>query len=134
MKINELYSEDGTVTYVTNSLPLVYGTISYYGYYGDNYPYYAMCIYIPSSPGDILKIYQSSNTRLFGEPLGGVWGVGIYKPGFRNIKQHTYSAYSKRDIEREFRELYRVYTINRIKRRIVRIFNRIESILIHDGK
>ena len=131
MKINELYSENGTVTYVTNSLPLVYGTIKYYGYYGYNYPYYAMCIYIPSSHGEILKIYQSSNTRLFGEPLWNVWGNGIRKPGFRHIEQSTYSSYSERDIEREFRILYRVYIINRIKRRIVRIFNKIESILIH---
>lgn len=128
MKINELYSEDGTVTYVTNSLPLVYGTIKYHGYYGDNYPYYAMCIFIPSSHGKILKIYQSSNTRLFGERLWDVWGYSICKPGFRHIEQSTYSSYSECDIKREFRILYRVYIINRIKRRIVRIFNRIESI------
>ena len=126
MKINELYSEDGTVTYVTNSLPLVYGTIKYHGYYGDNYPYYAMCIYIPSSHGKILKIYQSSNTRLFGEPLWNVWGNGIRKPGFRHIEQNSVSVYSKRDIEREFRILYRVYIINRIKRRIARVFNKIK--------
>lgn len=131
MKINELYSEDGTVTYVTNSLPLVYGTIKYHGYYGDNYLHYVMCIYIPSSHGRILKIYQSSNTRLFGERLWDIWGYSICKPGFRNIEQNTYSSYSKRDIKREFRILYRVYNINRIKRRIARIFNRIESILIH---
>ena len=113
MKINELYSEDGTVTYVTNSLPLVYGTIKYHGYYGDNYPYYAMGIFIPS---------------LFGERLWDIWGYSICKPGFRHIEQSTYSSYSERDIKREFRILYRVYIINRIKRRIVRIFNRIESI------
>ena len=131
MKINELYSEDGTVTYVTNSLPLVYGTIKYHGYYGDNYPYYAMGIFIPSSHGKILKIYQSSNTRLFGERLWDIWGYSICKPGFRHIEQSTYSSYSERDIKREFRILYRVYIINRIKRRIVRIFNRIKSISIH---
>lgn len=131
MKINELYSENGTITYVTNSLPLVYGTIKYHGYYGYNYPYYAMCIYIPSSHGEILKIYQSSNTRLFGETLWDIWGSDIRKLGFRHIKQITYSSYSERDIEREFRILYRVYTINRIKRRIARVFNKIKSILIH---
>lgn len=128
MKINELYSKDGMVTYITNSLPLVYGTIKYHGYYGDNYnyPYYTMCIYVPSSHGKILKIYQSSNIQLFGETLRNVWGCS--KPGFRYIDHGTYGTYSKCDIKREFRILYRVYIINRIKRRIVRIFNRIESI------
>ena len=131
MKINELYSKDGTVTYVTNSLPLVYGTIKYHGYYGYNYPYYVMCIYIPSSHGEILKIYQSSNTRLFGETLWHIWGSDIRKLGFRYIKHIIYSSYPDRDIEREFRILYRIYTINRIKRRIARVFNKIKSILIH---
>jgi len=87
-----------------------------------------MGIFIPSSHGKILKIYQSSNTRLFGERLWDIWGYSICKPGFRHIEQSTYSSYSERDIKREFRILYRVYIINRIKRRIVRIFNRIESI------